>query len=92
MDDEAVGEPVLLTEQANHLRFFNKKYGGRYNRSSRLHTNRLACEASVTEKIAWSQNRHDCLFASLIDYRESYAALLDVFYAPGGISLRVDRL
>src|ERR1019366_8000599 len=30
LGDEAVGESVLLMEQANHLRLFNKKYGGWY--------------------------------------------------------------
>src|ERR1700730_18516838 len=40
------------------------------------------------KKIAWSQNRHDCLFADLIDNRESHTALLNVHHMLGGVALR----
>jgi hypothetical protein len=73
--DEAVRERMLGAEHA---------------RGGRPHADRLARQTSLAKKIARTQNRHDRLFAALIDYGEFYTAFLGVFHAPGGGTLRVN--
>ncbi len=85
---KTVRERMFRVEHAHHLTFFDKQYGRGCNRGGRRHTNGLTCQASFAEKIARAQNRHDGLFAILIDDRKFYTALLDVFHTVCGIALR----
>src|SRR5208282_1121755 len=76
--DEPVGKLMLDVEDANHLLLFNDECGSGRNSACRRYPNRLTRQASLTEKIAPSQNRHHGLFARFIHYRKSHPAFLNV--------------
>lgn len=88
--DETVGELVFVVEDANHLGFFNDERSGGRDRHGRAHANRLGGETALAKKIAGPENRHDGLFAALIDYRKPHAAFLNVDDVVASLALRED--
>ncbi len=83
---------MFSVKHANHLVFFNNEYSRMCNRGRCPHSNRLTCHAPLTKKVTWSQNRHDCFFADLINNGELYTTLLNVHHTGSGITLRVGFL
>src|ERR1700719_915116 len=83
---------MLRVENANHLLFFNNEYRGGHDRGSRPDTNILACQATLTKKVTWSQRCYDSFLANLIDSREPHTTFLNVHDALAGIALRKNGL
>ena len=69
---------MFCVEDANHLIPVNDECLRWRNRDSRPHSLGLTCQAPLTEKITRSEDRHDRLFARLIDDAELYTPLLNV--------------
>src|SRR6267154_2047480 len=86
VSDEAVGELVVLVENANHLVFLNDEHGGRCNRGRSRHANGPARKAAFPKKIARTKNRHNGLFAGLIDDSKLHTAFLNVHYVLRGVA------
>jgi len=83
---------MFRVKHSNHLVFFNGEYGRGRDRGRRPDTNILSCQATLTKKVARGKDRHDGLFASLIDNGQFYPAILDVQDIPSRVTLSVDLL
>ena len=82
---------MLYVKDANHFFLFDHEHGGGRDRGRRPYSDRLTCEASLTKKIAWSQDRHNGFFTAFIDYRKPHSAFLNIENIFSGIALRENR-
>ena len=74
-------------EDANHLLPINHQHGGLCGAGGGPHSNGLTCETAFAKEIAGPEIGQDRFFATLIDYGELYASLLDVHDVRSGIPL-----
>ena len=80
------------TESADHLVFWNSEHSRRCERGRCLPSNKVASHASFTKKVAWSEDRYDCLFSERVDNGQLQAAVLNVHDIHSGIALGVGFL
>ena len=90
--DEAVGEGVLVVEDADHFLFFDDQGGGGSDGRGGADADGLAGQATFAEKITGAQDSDDGFFAGFVDDGEADGAFLDVEHVFADVTLREDCL